>query len=204
MAPAVDPAMVHVHDVTANYCLWQGLRLLPMGAVWFLVALRWSPWWPLTGSWSDGAFVMICALALLGSSVMGRYYRRTFGDVRALPGQHARRDATKWFVVYPALLIALLVDAYLQPRVLISGLAWAIAVLAYWSSTGRGRRHYLWGGFLLMLIGLAPAAGLTQSGRTGLALFFAILGLIHVVGGLLDHRELRRMFPPVLPESPVQ
>jgi hypothetical protein len=201
MAPAAEQGLRRVQDVTANYFLWQGLRLIPMGAVWFFVALRWSPWWPLLGSWSDGAFLALCALALLGSSAVGRYYKRTFGHVRALPGQHARRDAIKWILAYPALLAALIVDAYLQPPVLVSGVAWAVAVLAYWHSTGRGRPHYVWGSALLLLLGLAPTAGFFPSGRASLAQFFGFLGILYVVGGLLDHRELRRVLPPLPPET---
>jgi len=147
--------------------------------------------------------VSFCLLALFVSSALGRYYKRTFGQVRALDGQHARRDTIKWLLVYPALLVAFLVDVYLQPQILVSEIAWAIAILGYWHSTGRGRGHYLWASALLMLIGLAPAAGLAPSGRASMSLFFGLLGLIYVVGGVLDHRELRRLLPPVPSESPL-
>jgi len=188
-----------IRSMTDNYFFWQGLRLVPMGAALMVVAWRWSAWWPLTGPTSDVVTYAALALAVWGSVVVGRYYRRSFGDVRAMPGAHARRNALKWLIVYPLLVASMVVDGLLKPPLFVTGPVWGAGTLAYWWSTGRGRPHYVVASGILGAFGLLPLFGVFAPGTAGLAPFFAVLGAIYMVGGVLDHLELRRLLRPVVP-----
>lgn len=186
-----------IRRVTDNYFFWQGLRFVPMGAALLVVGLRWSPGWALSAGWSDVVMYGALGIAVWASAAIGSYYRRAFGDVHGTPGAHQRRSATKWLVVYPVMALSLIVDGAFAPPVFISGPVWGMAVLAYWWSTGRGRQHYLVAAALLAGFGLLPTLGLVAPGRAGMGPFFALLGGVYLVGGVLDHLALRRLLPPV-------
>lgn len=196
-----DRRLERIRSVTDNYFFWQGLRLVPMGAALLVVALRWTAWWPLRDPWSDLALLLVLVVGLIASWAIGSSYRRTFGDVRGRPGAHARRDTVKWLIVYPVMAAALVVDGLLRPPVFVTGPVWGAATAAYWWSTGRGRPHYLVAAILLAGFGALPALGLVGSGKAAIAPFFALLGVIYMVGGVLDHFELKRLFGPVPPDG---
>ena len=201
MAPARAPDLRTVRDVTANFFYWQGLRWVPLGAALIVFALASAPG-VRAEPWAAWAPWVAIALALwLSTSVAGRYYRRTFGAVRALPGLHTRRTRIKWLVVYPVMFGAMIVDAELAPPVFVSGLAFAAGITAYWQSTGRGRVHYLLAAAGLAVIGLLPLTGLVPTGRALLPPFLGIVGAIYVIGGLLDHLELVRILGPITREE---
>jgi hypothetical protein len=86
---------------------------------------------------------------------------------------------------------ALLIDNLLEPPVLVSGFAFGVAIVAYVRSTGGGRVHYWAAAALLVATSVASAFGLAPTGREATALVFILLGAIYVVGGVLDHFELR-------------
>src|SRR5205823_5398936 len=146
-----------VRALTANYFFWQGLRWIPMGFALVLVAAtlaggtglplmvrRWAMW-PL----------MLLAL-WLSTSVLGRYYHRTFGDVRADPEQHVRRTSIKWLVVYPAMMASMIIDMKVALPILLSGLVWGLSIELYRRSTGSGRPHYAVACVALNLFALLP------------------------------------------------
>lgn len=195
------PTLVRVREVTENYYFWQGLRWIPGGLVLVVAGLRWSDWWPLTGAANDGLLLAVIVFAVLASSVIGRHYRRAFGQVHGIPHQHRRRTAIKWTLVYPAMAGSLVVDGLLEPQFLISGVVWGAAIAAYWWSTGRGRPHYLVAVAGLFAFAFLPAMGVVATGRPLLSLFFVVIGGIYIVGGLLDHLELRSVLPPIPPEG---
>jgi len=190
----IDP-LEQVRAVTSNFFFWQGLRWVPMGVA--LLVVTWmlgshtaasKPWQsPLLGA------VMIVSLAL--SAAAGRWYDRVYGRVRGIPGAHARRTRTKWLVVYPMLLAALLADVVLRPPVLVSGIAFAAAIEAYRRSTGGGRRHYIGASVLFLGLTFVPVLGLARPGIDALNLLFGVLGGTYVIGGVLDHFALRRVLP---------
>src|SRR5262245_9237469 len=198
----LDTDRLHrIRNVTDHYFFWQGLRFVPMGAALLVVAWRWSAWWPL--GTLQGDFVMYGALGLAVwvSILIGRYYRRSFGDVRATQGAHATRSVLKWLLVYPVLSTSLVVDVLLKPSVLVSGPVWGLGTLAYWWSTGRGRPHYLVAAGILTAFGLLPLLGALSSGAPGITAFFAVLGTVYMVGGVLDHFELRRLLRPIVSDG---
>ena len=192
-SPAMD--LERIRSVTANYFFWQGLRWVPGGVVMLVLALADLGVLPAP-RWGGAATLVLLAAAMYVSARLGRYYARTFGRVRGTPGQHARREAIKWRLVYPAMALSLVADAWLRWPFFLSGVVWAAAVVAYWWSTGRGREHYLVAATLLALTALLPAAGLVLPGKQILDVFIALVGIIFIVGGILDHLELRRILRP--------
>ncbi|HEX9943216.1 MAG TPA: hypothetical protein VGG03_14445 [Thermoanaerobaculia bacterium] len=189
--------------VTENFFLWQGLRLVPFGlmGIFYAIHLAEPSWWPLQGVSNELILVAVLALTLVAFSWIGRYYDRNFGKVRGLPGRHARRDAIKWWVVYPAMGASLFVDGVLKPPVFVSGLVWGAAVVAYWASTGRGRRHYLAIAALFAALTFVPALGLVSAGKAMIGLFMGVLGGVYILAGIFDHLELVRILRPVREEE---
>jgi hypothetical protein len=186
-----------VRDVTANFFFWQGLRWVPLGVALIVLALA-STVGARDAAWAPWVMRGTLALALwLSTTVAGRYYRRTFGAVRALPGLHTRRTAIKWLVVYPAMVGAMILDGTLELPVFLSGFAFAAGIVAYRHSTGGGRAHYLAAAGALAVIALLPLTGLVPTGRALFSPFIGLLGAIYVVGGVLDHHELVRILRPV-------
>ena len=193
MATQSDADLRRMREVTANFFFWQGLRWVPLGAALLLVTWSMLPSFPLPAPWRDAMPWLALAGGLAASWGIGTYYARTYGAVRALPGLHTRRTALKWGVVYPAMAVALLVDALLTPHVLVSGLVFAAGIEAYRRSTGGGRQHYLLASLLFAAATFAPALGLVQPGREALTFLIGGLGLVYLIGGMLDHRALRQL-----------
>lgn len=71
-----------------------------------------------------------------------RYYSRTMGHVSPDLSLTKRRSAVKWFVIYPAMGLSLVIDGLLTPPLFATGAVWAVAFVLYWWSTGRGRELY--------------------------------------------------------------
>jgi FtsH-binding integral membrane protein len=102
------------------------------------------------------------------------------------------RTSIKWLIVYPAIIIALLVDAEFAPGVVVSALAFAVSIEAYRQSTGGGREHYMIAAIGLIVFSILPLFDVLPAGKYALTPLIGIMGLIYVVGGVLDHRELVR------------
>ena len=190
-------ALDRINAITANFFFWQGLRWIPLGAALLVAAWSSSQSSPVPESWRSTLFIATMTVALAVSAMIGRWYGRSFGRVRGIPGQHARRTRTKWLVVYPALLVALLVDVIVKPPVLVSGITFAAAIEAYRRSTGGGRHHYIIVSIAFAALTFAPTLGLATPGAGALNLLITLLGASYTIGGLLDHRELKRVFPDV-------
>lgn len=184
-----------INAVTANFFFWQGLRWIPLGVALLVAAWSSSHSSPVPESWRSTLFIATMTVALVVSAMIGRWYGRSFGRVRGIPGQHARRTRTKWLVVYPALVVALLVDMIAKPPVLVTGITFAAAIEAYRRSTGGGRRHYIIASIAFAALTFAPTLRLATPGVNALNLLVALLGVCYTIGGLLDHRELKRLFP---------
>ena len=180
-------------QVTANVWFWQGLRWAPGGLVFLMVALTpaimndslavWLSW--------TGAFALWVYLYRLAD----RYYARRFGVVVGLVGAHRRRERVKWLVAYPAMTASIFVDLLVAPKLFLSGLVWAAALLAYRASTGGGRPHYFVGAALLAALTPLPAWGVLSNGRPMVVLWATVVGLLYLIMGGLDHLELTRRFP---------
>lgn len=191
------PALDRINAITANFFFWQGLRWVPLGVAMLVVAWSHGPSSPVPKSRESSLAIATMGLAFLASAMLGPWYARSFGRARGIPGRHARRTRTKWLVVYPALLIALVVDAVAKPPVLVSGIAFAAAIEAYRRSTGGGRAHYIIASVVFAALTFAPSLGLATPGVGALNLLIGVLGATYAIGGLLDHLELKRVFPDV-------
>lgn len=188
-------AVQRVHDVTANFFFWQGLRWVPMGAALLAVAWGLSPATPVPDAWQAPLLLTSMVVSLGLSALAGRWYARSYGRVRARPGMHTRRTRTKWLVVYPLVAVALIIDGVWKLPVLASGFALAGAIEAYRRSTGGGRRHYIVASAMFVALAFVPALGLVTPGALALDLVVGLLGATYVIGGVLDHFELRRVLP---------
>jgi hypothetical protein len=135
---------------------------------------------------------MIVAL-WLSTSVLGRYYARHFGRVHMDLSRHKTRTSVKWFIVYPAMIAAIVVDAAWHPPVLVSALAFAAAFEAYRESTGGGRIHYAVAAVGFVAFSLLPALGVLANGGNAVGAVIGLTGVVYIIGGLLDHREMVRI-----------
>ena len=194
---AQNQHLVRIKRVTENFFFWQGLRLVPLGVVILLFASRFEPWWPLQGLWGDAVLVAATVATYLLSRYIGHYYRRVFGSVAEDLAAHSRRDSLKWSLVYPVMVASIILDLVFRPLFFITGPVWAVAIVAYWWSTGRGRPHYLVAAFVMAALGFLPWLGFAAPGKSMFGVFGIVLGLTYIVGGLLDHLELRQLLPPV-------
>jgi hypothetical protein len=78
-----------------------------------------------------------------------------------------------------------------------------VAILLYRHSTGGGRVHYFAAAALLAAMAPLPALGLVEAGGPIMVLWLALIGVLYVVCGVLDHLELARRFPPIADFEPV-
>ncbi len=183
--------MQRIEAVTDSFFFWQGLRLIPVGVALMVVGLSLSPAVPLpkpVRPWI-GLPVLLGSL-WLSSTVIGGYYARHFGRVRADASRHPHRATVKWMVVYPAMVLAMVVDAVWHPPIIVGGVVFAIGVEAFRESTGGGRFHYIAAAIALVVFACLPTLGLLQNRIDALAWLIVVTGMIYTIGGLLDHREL--------------
>lgn len=180
-----------MRDFTANFFFWQGLRFVPIGVAILIIAWAWTPYWPFSQATRE-VTALIVLPALILSYLAGLYYRSAYGEVRAQPGLYARRSALKWYVVYPAVVAAILADGVLRLPLSVAPIVFAAALIAYRQSTGGGRRHHLVGAAALAAVGVASYFGLVPTGKAGYPATFVVVGLLYTVGGVLDHIEMRR------------
>jgi hypothetical protein len=193
-----DDRLRRIHEVTDNFFFWQGLRWIPMGAAMLGYAAVSSPRVPIPSPLREWMALPIFAVAIwLSSSVLGRYYARHFGRVRGDPSRHTLRTSVKWLVVYPVIAVALFIDAKFAPPVIVSALALAAGIEAYRQSTGGGREHYIVAAIGLVVFSMLPVLGIVSTGKSILTPLIGVIGLIYIVGGVLDHRELVRILTPV-------
>src|SRR5204862_6740011 len=101
---------------------------------------------------------------------------------------------------HPVWLASLGVALLWPPPGVVSGPGWAAALLLYWRSTGRGRLHCLFTAAIVAATGALPLAGI-PNGKNAINFFFAVIGAVYVIGGLLDHFELTRIMRPVMEDG---
>jgi len=188
------PDLRRLHAVTDNFFFWQGLRWIPMGFALMVSSIAMMPGVPLSKDVRPWIGVPFMVIALwLSTRVLGRYYARHFGRVRMDLSRHKTRTSVKWFVVYPAIAAAFIVDARWHPPVLVSALVFGAAIEAYRESTGGGRLHYVVAAVGFVAFSLLPALGVLFTGKGALGAVIGLTGVVYAIGGLLDHREMVRI-----------
>jgi hypothetical protein len=152
---------------------------------------------------SSGTFIWGVLVALGGfvvaafaSGVIGRYYRRAFGDVQADPQrEYADRKAT--FLLINTWLAATILDDLHVVRISARALAIAWFLLVIWWRSERIRTHYAVMAGLLIGVGFLPLLGgrfnTAGAGLYASAVIPLLVGVIFLIGGTLDHLLLVRL-----------
>lgn len=203
----MDSSLQRLRTITENFESWQGLRLVPQGFACMVVGMMsllvWNPpsWWTLSSSVTI-ALVIPCVLPLVWvRKGIERYYRTTFGDVVESQGRKSNLSLSNAF---PWIWMGTIVDGLLIEagvRFLVSPLVLAFLIWRHWSITGQERKHHLAIAALSGVASLLPLALPWSKDLHTANHFFLVAGLVLVVVGLLDHRELVRAVRPLLPSD---
>ena len=182
----------HVRYITRNFDALQGLKMVPFGL--FFLAMG-AGWLGEQGdlSLSLPAFV----LTLLVSWLISRYYTRNFGRVNS-----ERSNLVNNFLLPLAVIlilwVAAAIDYSMRLPVSVFGLTLAIILsFWWWLQEQRTRIHYAIMASLIVLISLAPLAGIGEGWliiQPSGTVFHLLVGAIFVLGGILDHLILVKSF----------
>ncbi|MAT96532.1 MAG: hypothetical protein CL608_05260 [Anaerolineaceae bacterium] len=185
-----------IRRVTQYYDQLQGLRQVPFGVLFLLLAVWKAGWWPWFDKWQPLSGLFFIGAAMIAFWWVGLYYERTFGKV--WQSADSRRNGT-------ILAIAFLVGLYLVGwaeykwhwSVSGTGLFTAVSLVTYYFQTGSFRLQHLVLAGLMAVVSLLPLFNLLpveqvylwgERGVVGVAIF----GLLWLVSGLVDHWLLTR------------
>jgi hypothetical protein len=180
-----------LRTVAANYEAMQGLKLVPMAlpvayAGIGALADGMGGWGALVG------FVLTTAVAFALAHAAGRWYQQRYGVVRPTRAQR-REMAVRCGGAIVLVLGAALLDAWLDLRVALFGIAAATAFAAYWRTyTGLTRQHVV----AAASIAAASFLGLFLDRDTAWGILFLTLAVAYAVVGLLDHKTLASTLAP--------
>jgi hypothetical protein len=182
--------------VTERYPHLQGLRLVPLGIPFLLSALWRNGQLPsVPGTAGHGAgywFVGLIVIALVASSLVGRYYSRHFGSVEP---ERAKSDLLAAVGFLAIFFAAVWTQDQLASGPSIPALVIAIA-LGYVGVSGGGfRAHYLAVAILTLLFATLGPLGVPMQIREVLLDHLIGFGVIFV--GIGDHLLLRGTLQPV-------
>ena len=177
--------LTRIRYITRNFDTLQGLKMVPFGLYFLATGAGWL------GEQGDLSLSLPAfALTILAYWLISRYYTRNFG--RVYPERsNIVNNILLPLVVILILWIAAAVDYWMRLPVSIFGLTLAITLFGWWwLQDQRTRVHYAVMSGLIALISLAPLSGIgegwsiIQPPRT---LFNLLVGVIFVIGGILDH-----------------
>ena len=193
-------SLARVRRVTRYYDQLQGLRQVPFGVMFLLMAVWKAGWWPWFDKWQPLSSFLFIALAMIAFWWVGLYYERTFGKV--WQSTESRRNGN---ILAFAFLMGLFLVGWAEYTwrwsMSGSGLFTAVFLIAYYFQTGSFRLQYLfWAGLiavvsLLPLFDLLPAEQVYLWGERGVV-SVAIFGVLWLVSGLVDHWLLIRALQP--------
>lgn len=172
--------------ITRFYPHLQGLRLIPLGAV-FLITAAWRagavPWVPtVPADRAANWFAMLFGLALIAAMLLGRYYRRRFGAVQP---QHRMRGPVTVLTFVLALSFAVWTQSALQTTPSLPLIVIAVAI-GYVGVLDRiVRSHYLIVSASVLILAMLSTFGVPPHTRD--VLFYAVTGLGLMVVGVGDH-----------------
>ncbi|MEJ2747198.1 MAG: hypothetical protein P8183_04685 [Anaerolineae bacterium] len=192
--------LAQMRFVTENYGALQGLRMIPFG-LWFLImavgdladipALR-------QGRLDYPLLLMIAMGALYW--LIGVYYAHTYGQVTPLPKNNRQKLLGNWPILLFAAGIAL--DWLLQLPVSFLAITLSIFFLVPLIKGGPPFRwHYVFIGLIMLVISLLPLF-LNDSLKDKFfapsgAYFLLGMGTALIVTGIIDHLWLHRFMKPV-------
>ena len=189
-----------VRYVTQFYTALQGLKMVPFGLFITLMAFHNAGWEGLGGPGDLTYTTPLFFLGILLYFLISWYYSRHFGQVQPV------KIGRWWWLglaLVVILILALVLDNLLMPRVHLIGLA--IGAMWIINGTASKRPHHWMAGILMLVVALLPlAVGSEPTHRifgSGGFLFSVTFGLLLTINGLIDHFILVRAFKPVAEET---
>lgn len=191
--------MNRLRYITRYYSELQGLRMLPIGFFFLIIAVQWLEVLPWLGKQGDlTAILPLLIIAIALWYWLGRWYDRSFGRVEPLRGGLASAGSIALLVLLIGILVLenVLFQRNLDPPVSLLGLF--ISVIFLYSGVETRRWYFVLSGALLSFASLLPwimGVGIGDSlyGSIGI-IFMGLLGMIFIISGLLDHLRLVRSF----------
>jgi hypothetical protein len=188
--------------ITKNFHALQGLRIVPLG---LLLVAQSAGWLGPQGNCTWSLLALVAAIALFW--LIGKYYDRAFGRV-VRTREERRREWIIALVVLAAIYGFAVLDSALSWPVSVAGLMLAAGFLTMYVFSARHwgsgfRVHYVILAALMAGVSVLPALRLApryQLFGPSSAPLLIVLGLIIIVGGLLDHVLLSQLLKP-LPEK---
>lgn len=192
-----------VQYIAANYYYLQGLKIVPLGII-FVVWAAMRGGLIQSNEWIY-EFLSVWGFAI-GFGLYGfiqLFYDRVYGRAgfeMCLPEPGKRLASfARMTAIVVALIGAAMLDQWLQPPVLLFGLTIAGLMLVYYWPRRDFAMHYMIMALLIAAASLLPLISmLTGDGSLKPAVAsFAMVGLVFIVGGILDHLLLVRTMRPV-------
>lgn len=185
-----------IRRVTKYYDQLQGLRQVPFGIMFLLMAAWKAGWWPWFDKWQPLSGLLIIGLAMIAFWWIGSYYELTFGKVRQ-SNSSQRKGKILSFIFFVGLYLVGLAEYKWRWPLSGTGLFMAVVLVAYYFQTGSFRRQYLVLAGLMVVVSLLPLFNLLPAEQVYLwgergVVGVAILGVLWLVSGLVDHWLLLR------------
>ena len=192
--------LAQMRFVTENFGALQGLRMIPFG-VWFLIMavgdLADIP--ALRQGRLDYPLLLMIAVGV-SYWLIGVYYAHTYGQVTPLPKTKGQKLLANW----PFLLFAagIVLDLLLKLPVSFLAITLSIFFLVPFAKGGPAFRwHYALIGLVMLAISLLPLF-LNSSLKSKFfapagAYFLLGMGIALIVAGVIDHLWLHRFMKPV-------
>lgn len=185
-----------IQQITQYYPELQGLRTLPLGLFFLVIALQWLnllPWLGLQGNLSLTLPLLILVIGLW--FWIGRYYERHFGRVEALP-KRGMEIALPLLLIGVIILENVLYRLHLAPPVSLIGLA--LGGTYIYIGLASLRWYYSLAGAVFVIGSLLPwmlgvGIGNQMFGSLGIVQYI-LLGSILILTGLYDHVRLVQAF----------
>ena len=188
-----------IHRATKYYNHLQGLRQVPFGILFLLMAVWKAGEWPWFDKWQPISSFILLGLTVLLSWGIGVYYERTFGKVKQTT-ESKRNEAIIAVLFLGGLYLLGIAEIMWHWPVSAAGLFMAFILVLYYFLTGSFRLHYLVFAGLMALVSLLPLSGILPAeqvyvfGVNGIV-GITIMGVLWLVSGLIDHWLLVRSLP---------
>lgn len=191
--------MERIRRVTRYYDQLQGLRQVPFGIMFLLMAVWKGGWWPWFDKWQPLSGLLIIGLAMIAFWWIGSYYERTFGKVRQSDDSQRKGKILSFIFLVGLYLVGLAEYEWHWP-LSGTGLFTAVVLVACYFQTGSFRQQYLILAGLMTIVSLLPLFDLLPAEQVYLwgergVVGVAIFGALWLVSGLVDHWLLIRALP---------
>ena len=189
----------HIRIVTKNYAVLRGLRGVPFGLLFLLMAAFELRWLSVPDAPVDPVSLIVCIIVFVFFAVnpiIDRYYDHLFGSVQ----QASPNTLDQWVIGFGfAVLVVggIRIDMTLTLPISATGLVLALMLLFWWWRTNAFRTHLLVLALITAFLSVAPLAGFTAFHTLFLPRhggYELVFGVLLTVGSLCDHLLLLRTF----------